>query len=264
MEELYSTWCDRRLAIDGRDGYLEWNGALHPCPGKDVTVGLLNDDRMLYIRLSTQNRAIQRRILDAGLMVWIDETGGRDQAYGIHFPLPNLGTDRDFEHPPEPGRRVEKGADRPDGPLPFPDLSRGNIEITRPGKSEFSVIAADHSDPYGIRCRIGSTRGTLVYELQVPLIRDEKTATGIATNMPQMIGIGLVTGEESRPAPGWGDGGADRGGRRGPGGTGRGPEGRGGGMGPPPQGPPDGTGGGGREKVESVDLWLKVHLATRP
>lgn len=91
MKELHCAWHDRPAAGGAEDEWLEWNRALHWLPEEEVTVGLLNDDRMLYLRLSARNRAIQRQVMAAGLTVWLDETGGRSEIYGIRFPLPSRG-----------------------------------------------------------------------------------------------------------------------------------------------------------------------------
>lgn len=263
MEELYSTWCDRQVIIDGLDEGTEWENALHSVAKAELTVGLLNDEKMLYLRLSTRNQAIQRQVLTAGLTVWFDETGGRGQIYGVHFPLPIQIRRPSLERWPASGRDGAKRMDPPDVADLFSEISRGEIETTRPGENEHSMISADHSSPYGIECRVGNTKGALVYELRVPLIRDKNTSHGIAVSKPKIIGIGLVTGEDEHLRQGAGDRGGGPGGGRGPGGMGGGPEGRGGGMGQPSQGSPGGM-GGIQETMKPINQWLKVHLAERP
>jgi len=268
MQELHCAWHDRPAVGGAEDEWLEWNRALHWLPKEEVTVGLLNDDRMLYLRLSMNNRAIQRQVMTAGLTVWLDETGGRNETYGIRFPLPSRGMEPGSERRPSMERNGEGPMDLPDGPDPFRIISKGDMEITRPGRNEYVVMLADNSDPNGPRGRIRSVQGALVYELQVPLVRDERSPFGIAAIRPKIIGIGLVTGEDSWPSSRWGGDGGGRGGGRGPGGSGPSgfggePGGKGGGTGPP-QGPPGGMDGGGRTKTKSVDLWLKVHLAEHP
>lgn len=263
MEELYSTWSDRQVTIDGLDDGTEWENALHSVAKGEITVGLLNDEKTLYLRLSTRNQAVQRQVLTAGLTVWFDETGGKEQTYGVHFPLPIQNRRPGSGPRPASGRDGAKRMNSSDMADLFSEISRGEIEITRPRKNEYSMISADQSSPYGIQCRIGNTKGALVYELRVPLIRDEKSYHGIAVNKPKIIGIGLVTGEAEQPRQGAGDRGNGRGGGRGPGGMGGGLEGRGGGMGQPPQGPPGGM-GSIRETMKPINQWLKVHLAARP
>ena len=262
MEELYSTWSDRQVTIDGLDDGTEWENALHSVAKGEITVGLLNDERTLYLRLSTRNQAVQRQVLTAGLTVWFDETGGKEQIYGVHFPLPIQNRRPGSEPRPASGRDGAKRMNSSDMADLFSEISRGEIEITRTRKNEYSMISADQSSPYGIQCRIGNTKGALVYELRVPLIRDENSYHGIAVNKPKIIGIGLVTGEGEQPRQGAGDRGGGRGGGRGPGGMGGGLEGRGGGMGQPPQGPPGGM--GSIETMKPINQWLRVHLAERP
>jgi hypothetical protein len=261
MDEMYSAWCDRQVTIDGLDEGAEWENALHLVAKGEITVGLLNDERMLYLRLSTRNQAIQRQVLTTGLTVWFDETGGQDEIYGVRFPLPIQNRRPGLERRPASGRDGAKRMDPSDRPDPFSEMSQGDIEITRPEKNEHSMISADHSSPYGIQCRVGNTKGALVYELRVPLIRDENSFHGIAVNKPKIIGIGLVTGEDEQPRQGMGDRGGRGGGGR-PGGMGGGPEGKGGG-GQPPQGPPGGM-GDIQETMKPINQWLKVHLAERP
>lgn len=257
MEELYSTWCDRRVTIDGIGDNVENATALHYVymPDGGFTVGIMNDEKMLYLRLSTRNQALQRKIVTAGLFVWLNETGNRKLSYGIHFPLPAKDGEPGLqERPTVPGRddinRMEP-AGRPDL---FTEMSPGNIEIIGPGENSRSVIVAGHTSLDGFRCRIGKTGDAFVYELQVPLIKNGKSPHGIAVNKPKTIGIGLVTGENEQSQQDRGSGPGRSGGRRRGGGPNR--------SGQQPQGQQDG--GGMQDKEQSIDSWFKVHLAEQP
>ena len=254
LEELYSTWCDRRVTVDGIDGGTEWDGALHLLAKQEITVGLLNDEKRLYLRLSTRSQAVQRQIMTAGLTVWFDERGGSQRLLGIHYPLPSQNRRPDFERRPESRKEGAKRTDRPEGIEPLREMRPGEIEITYAEKNEHSTISADPPSAHGVQCRIGEAGGLLVYELRVPLIRDGDSPYGIASQRPKAIGIGLETGQEEQPRGEMGGGG------RGPGGGGRGPTG--GGMGAPPQGPPGGM--GKPESAKPLAKWLKVHLAEGP
>lgn len=277
MEEMASVWRDRPVVIDGRDDGTEWKGALHTVAKGELTVGVLNDERMLFLRLSTRNRAIQRQIQRAGFTVWFDETGGQAKTYGIRFPLPRSGppTDRALPQGREGGRSGEsmKGpGDDSAGPGAVADIKgpgpsgpgslaavQSDIEVFRPDRKEHSTIAAEDSSPGGLRCRLGISAGNLIYELQIPLAWSEAAPHGIALGRPRTIGIGLITGQEEQAqrspgGPGGGGPGGGMGGDRG---------GRGGAMGPPPEGPP-GSRDASQEKTQSVEQWLKVRLAERP
>jgi len=227
LEELYSTWCDRRVTVDGIDGGTEWDGALHLLAKQEITVGLLNDEKRLYLRLSTRSQAVQRQIMTAGLTVWFDERGGSQRLLGIHYPLPSQNRRPDFERRPESRKEGAKRTDRPEGIEPLREMRPGEIEITYAEKNEHSTISADPPSAHGVQCRIGEAGGLLVYELRVPLIRDGDSPYGIASQRPKTIGIGLETGQEE-----------------------------------PPQGPPGGM--GKPESAKPLAKWLKVHLAEGP
>lgn len=262
MEELYSIWCDRQITVDGISEGSEWNRARHYVYISDdggLTVGVLNDEKMLYLRLSTRNQALQREIMAAGLFVWLNETGNQKLTYGIHFPLPA----KDVEPGPwkrstVPGKNSINQIEPSSKPDLFTEISHGNIEIIRSKENESSVIVAGHTSQDGFQCRIGKTRDTFIYELQVPLIKNEKSPHGIAVNKPKIIGIGLVIGENEHSRQEIGDRGSGTGGGRGPSGPGGGP----GDSGQPPQGQHDM--GGMKNKEQSINFWFKVHLAERP
>jgi len=135
VEELKSTWRDRKVVIDGIDHVQEWENALHYIKGKDITIGILNDEDALYIRLLTHNVAIQQQLLTAGFIIWFDGTGGNKKLYGIHFPLPTLNKDSGI-------------SDK------LLQASQGDMEILQPGKNEFSTITPDSSASYGLQCHM--------------------------------------------------------------------------------------------------------------
>ncbi|MCE5283203.1 MAG: hypothetical protein LLG93_13995 [Deltaproteobacteria bacterium] len=231
----------------------------------ELTVGLLNDERMLYLRLSTRNRAIQRQILRAGLTLWFDETGGQAKTYGIRFPLPRSGPPTDRTPPQDrEGGRSGEGMKGPGDDRVGLGAVQSDIEVFRPDSKEHSTIAAEDSSPGGLRCRLGISAGNLVYEIQIPLLRSEAARHGIALATMKTIGVGVITGqdEQTQQSPGGWGGGPDGGGGPG-GGMGGDRGGRGGAMGPPPQGPPGGR-DATQEKTQSVEQWLKVRLAERP
>ncbi|MDD5167767.1 MAG: hypothetical protein PHN75_03040 [Syntrophales bacterium] len=272
MEEINSTWCDRKVVIDGIDGGREWESARHSLAKGDVTIGIMNDEEALYVRLSTRNRAIRKQLLTTGFTVWFDETGGNNRMYGLRFPLPAWMEDPGPErlHPPS---RNHEGQNDPPGISDYlRRASQGDMEIVQPWKNEFSSIAAEYSASYGIQCRLGNMRGNFIYELRIPMIRNSSRPYGIAMRKTKTMGIGFETGElaERQAFTGGWDGGGRGPGGGGAGGPGGGPGGAGGGrdgqpdgMGRGPEGGPNGM-GDAQEMMKPIKLWLKVNLAVKP
>jgi hypothetical protein len=253
-EEINSTWLNRKIVINGIDNVQEWENALHHIKEKDITIGFLNDEDALYIRLSTRNMAIQQQVLTTGFTVWFDETGGNKRMYGIHFPLPPLNKDSHPERSHSPSGIHEEQTSSSGISNKLLQASQGDMEIIQPGKKEFSMIIPDYSSSDGIQCHMENIRDDFIYKLRVPLTRSNSQHYGIAMTKIRTIGIGFETGEiEHKHETTKGSGGRGRhGGGRGHGGnTGESPEG-------------EGSSSGNHEMMKSINTWLKVNLAAKP
>jgi hypothetical protein len=83
---LESHWRDREIVIDGDNG--DWAGPLAAVDDKHpITAAVANDDRFLYLVLSTADAMARRQIMRQGLIVWFDPAGGDKKHFGIKFPV---------------------------------------------------------------------------------------------------------------------------------------------------------------------------------
>jgi hypothetical protein len=80
-----SSFEEKPLTIDGSPS--DWNTTLNQKGNANYTYGISNDSTNLYLRLNTNDQALQRKIYMAGLTVWIDSTGKREKTLGIACPL---------------------------------------------------------------------------------------------------------------------------------------------------------------------------------
>jgi hypothetical protein len=263
MQEIYSAWCGHKLTADGIDYCGELKNTRNLIAKGEAVVAVQNDDKMLFLHISTRNQAIQRQLFANGFTVWFDAEGGKKKIYGLHYPLG--GNDSDRQQP------LHRGRDKRNEKAEMTDKQHenmtGDIEIFGPGENEHSRMSVADSASHGIQCRLKKTGANLVYELRVPLMRNDSSPYGIALNKVKIIGIGLETGENSQMNVDVGvrGGGGGRGGSGGPGG---GPGGGSGGMdrGAPAGGPGGESGGGpgGTGSMKPLNQWLKVHLTARP
>lgn len=253
MDEVESTWRDRAVTIDGIDNGIEWENSIYYFGEQKVAIGILNDESDLYIRLSSRDRNIQRQIVALGFTVWFDAKGGKKKTLGIHFPIGMQSS----------GIQVMRGVGRIERNEDTYQLqkmleeSQKEIEVFGPGKKESCTLFVADAKELGINSKINFSKGNLVYELQIPLVRSESKPFGIGSEVSQTIGIGLETGEinveQMRNQMGGRGGGMGGIGGRGGGGSGgmRGGRGRTGRR-------------GGRQMTESIELWLKTELASDP
>lgn len=268
IKEIQSKWCDRTIEIDGIDNGTEWENARNYFEKEKVTIGVMNDDKTLFLRLSTRDRQIQRQLLSMGFTIWFDENCDKEKTLGIHFPLGMQWAGK----PVMPTNSRNSRASDSTMVNSMLTSVQTELELIEPGDSERNKIAIANALQFGINCRIGNTGGNLVYELQFPLHRTFDCPYGILTKSANAIRIGLEAGKMdlsqmkqgsgSRGDMGGGPGGGTGGGMGGgPGG------GMGGGMG---GGPGGGMGGGrgggqggpgGQQSTESFEMWIQATLA---
>jgi hypothetical protein len=168
------------MNIDGGDS--EWQSGLYYDKESDMVFGVRNDDTYAYVFLKTQNRSTQMQIMRQGLTVWFDREDGKNQAFGIKYPMRRQETRSGFSS----DTNEEK-------PQPFLDQEYPELEMIGPRKEDvqrFSPLEAP-----GVRVKLGRTRETLIYELCVPLKKTSEHPFAIEPNSAHRIGIEFETGE---------------------------------------------------------------------
>lgn len=185
-----SRWCDRTVTIDGIDSGAEWESARYFFDDEQVTVGLLNTESMLYVRVSTRDPRIQRELLAYGFTLWFSENGDKNKALGIRYPLGSQGDSTlTFGNAPMKQGPASSHAETLIASIPH------EIELFGPDKGQPSTVSSVEAAKYGIVCQIGNTKDNFVYELQYPLQRTEACPYGISVNQIRNLVIYFETGK---------------------------------------------------------------------
>ena len=246
--EITSRWLDREILIDGAN--TEWGYFIQYYHERTrANVCIFNDNNYLYIKISTSDRITQTQLISLGLTVWFDPDNRKQKIFGIHCPL---------------GVR-EKGI-----PVLSGRVNRTDEQFEKmiqDTQNELEIISSIHGKPIkislleaehdGVDCKLGMTNGILVYELKVPLTRNDQHPYAVGIEAGKTMDIGFETGkndvenmkksipeEKSTSAS---DDTTGYSGRMRP------PDKRRGGM------PPAGMTG---EITEQLNLWVEVTLAT--
>jgi hypothetical protein len=178
--KLTSDWQQGKMNIDGTD--TEWQRGLYYDNESDMLYGVRNDDQYVYIFLKTQNRSTQKQIMRQGLTVWFDRENGKNQTFGIKYPMSRQETHAGFS-PDSSEEKLHTFLDQE-----FPEL-----EIIGPKKEDIQRFSTLESP--GIRIKLGRTREALVYELCVPLKKTAEHPFAIEPISAHSIGIEFETGE---------------------------------------------------------------------
>ncbi len=269
--DLSSRWLDREVTVDG-DGS-DWQGATTYFEKQKLSVGVLNDDEFLYLAVFVGDSSDEAQVLLRGCTVWFDPSGGEEEVLGIHYPLglafddPSRSTDQRRGQRPGQEAAMRQGAPDADSLKKVLARQPKTLEIYGPEPGEFHAQGLSDN---GVEVALRVHETSLVYEIKIPLAKEDGLPFGIGTEPGDKIGVGLETPEVTLPKHGDG--------------TGRRPEGMGGGRGgmpggaPPPGGmpgggPPPGGMGGGRggpgggqrpEPPEPLNVWATVKLAPPP
>ena len=178
----------------------------------------------------------------SGLIVWFDPKGGKKKALGIKFPI---------------------GMSPGEGPMPRGDYGDDEEEpgFKKPGEenlNELEIIRSENEEPEkmevaeakGIEIKALPSRGGLIYELKIPLVRSDENPIAVGAEPGKTIGVGFETGKfdfnrmSRRPGRMPGTGGMPPMG----GGMGRGGMGR--------------MGGGMPQMAEELKIWATVKLGS--
>lgn len=265
---LRSSWLDREVVIDGRDG--EWEGAKYYIEKSNVDIGVLNDGEYLYLCVSAVERSLMMQVLGQGMTTWFNPKGNRDRAFGVRFPLGRLEAmrgDGDGSQRGLAGARGLDGRRRPGGAMgpgggdrmdpreleAFLEmaLEGQELEILYDGDEEGRRVGLAESEV--VEVRMDYDRGRLVYEMKVRLAQREPNGPGIGAVEGKRIGVGMMTAERAM---------GDRGVRRGDMGAG----GMGGAGVPgagmrPGRGMRPGMAPVGSAMTTPLEVWFQVRLA---
>ena len=249
MIDLKSHWRNRPVVIDGKNS--EWGTSLVLLDDKETSIGILNDSGYIYIGLVSTSRNLRSQVMRRGITFWFDVEGGKDEKFGVHYPLA-------YDAPrssPENGTDADNQSSAGQKDLPIDDL-----EIEGPGKDDHHPMT--FAEAAGIEVKYTIANGVLVYELKVPLSEKISSPFAIGAKPGMLIGVGAETSNNKstpKPPEGVSEGGGGRGEGMGGGGYGGG---GGGGRG-------HHGGGGSRDRSspgsqgEPFSMWAKVQLAVR-
>jgi len=184
--QMNSRWRDREIVVDGLDA--DWEGAKGYVEKLNVSIGLMNDESHLFVCLIFLDKRMQAQVMRQGLSVWFDPSGGNGKRFGIRFPLGMQGM----------RGRIERTSG--ESAVPNPDQIEGGIEAFQ---SELEILGPKENDrtrmplneANGIEVKTGRDRGILVYELKVPLVRNEHFPYAVGIGTRKTVSIGFETPE---------------------------------------------------------------------
>jgi len=219
--QIPSSWRTPGVTVDSATRV--WKSPFTPLKDTHLFIGMQNDSAFFYLRILAPEEEFRRRIAGPGMTVWLEAQDGKK--LGILYPM---------------GTGIH-------------DLEILGVE--KNDRTLFSPLEVP-----GVSVRVGSSDGSSMYELKVPLqaSKDRPYAVGAAPGSTFRIEIhterevvGMREGGGRSPGGEGGGYGGGGGGGGGFGGGGRGGGGRSGGQ-------------GGGAQLDPVDFKADINLAGPP
>ena len=187
-KQLESKWRTDEITVDGSNR--DWADNLVYNRDNDIAIGIVNDETDLYISISSTDRAMIQKIISGGFTVWFNTKGNKDKTIGIRYPIGTLGA---APRLPESlkGHRNKN----------YPDEQP--MESFRKRWEEFEIIKDEENislripidNEVGIEVRNSFYEGMFVYELKIPLYKEQDSPYALEAGESKIIGIGFETGK---------------------------------------------------------------------
>ena len=178
--QLESRWLDRSLSYKGKVS--EWNDCIVYPKDTKFGIGVMNDDKFLYLCMTSWDANVSAQIIRRGFTVMFEPKDGKGNRLGIHYPMgiPRSGLRHEKEEGPEIMK--EKLAE-----------SLEHVEILGPGKDDTCPTRTIISESMGIITRVVASEGNCVYEMKVPLKADSVNKFAINAGPGETIRLTLET-----------------------------------------------------------------------
>ena len=176
----------------------DWTDSLHYDPGSKLQYQVLNDGRMVYVRLKAADPTTQAKIVRLGLTVWLDTTGRNQHQFGVHYPLGG----------PLAGHGIadeSSRTDSPDADVPASDRQaarRERMTQTLANMREMELLnykgskeptLTDAQSQLGVKAALAiNEQEDLIYELAVPLRLLYHKLPTLAGGRPAVVGITIA------------------------------------------------------------------------
>ncbi len=161
-KQMTSIWQQEQIQMKG--GLSFWRSKVFEIPDKKFGVGFANDDRFMYLCLTTDDRTKIFQIFRNGFIVWFEPESSNYKTFGIKYPLVNA-----FDKPPqinEPAHGEMQGHDNQGG---FGRMLENQNEFEIVNQDKYPLLALPLINKEGIEPKLSFLEGRLIYELKIPL-----------------------------------------------------------------------------------------------
>lgn len=175
-----SSWPKSKPTVDGYCA--DWEGLVNYSLCDQFGIGVANDDRYLYLRLSAEDRRTMMQLLRCGLTISFQTSAPKLGFFALRFPVGG-------------NRLPREPRNSPDGQIDTALLSEQidavarQAQILGPRKHDTLFLQASILETYGILARMYPSFQYLIYEARIPLYDDSAANHAINPGKDDLITI---------------------------------------------------------------------------
>jgi len=166
-EQLISTWQNHEMKMNG--DLEEFRSTLHQVPDKNFLIGIKNDDKFLYLCLTTNDRGKVMQMFKAGFITWFLSESGDSKPFGISFPQANILPDQQQFKQNNQGLSGEfsRQQENPDNLIDKMVIQQTQLTIVN--EKKYPLVDLPLVNKEGIEAKLSVKDNLFVYELKVPI-----------------------------------------------------------------------------------------------
>ncbi len=180
-KEMTSSWQQEQIQMKGDLSF--WRNKVFEIPDKKFGVGFANDDKFMYVCLTTDDRSKIFQMFRNGFIVWFEPVSGDNKTFGIKYPLVNI-----MDKQPQMDESTREEMSAQNNQRSFGRMLENQNEFEIVNQDKYPLLALPLVNREGIEAKLSFLDGRLVYELKVPLVVSKQYS----------IAAGALPGEKIR------------------------------------------------------------------
>ncbi|MCL6097639.1 MAG: hypothetical protein M1391_03580 [Bacteroidetes bacterium] len=180
-KEMTSSWQQEQIQMKGDLSF--WRNKVFEIPDKKFGVGFANDDKFMYVCLTTDDRSKIFQMFRNGFIVWLEPVSGDNKTFGIKYPLVNI-----MDKQPQMDESTREEMSAQNNQRSFGRMLENQNEFEIVNQDKYPLLALPLVNREGIEAKLSFLDGRLVYELKVPLVVSKQYS----------IAAGALPGEKIR------------------------------------------------------------------
>ena len=166
-QQIISTWQNHEIKMNG--DVEEFRSAILQVPDKNYLIGFKNDDKFLYLCLTTNDRGKIMQMFKGGFITWFLPESSDSKPFGISFPQANILPDQQEFKQNNQGLSGEFSRRQENPDNLFDKMVIQQTQLTIVNEKKYPLVDLPLVNKEGIVAKLSVKDNLFVYELKVPL-----------------------------------------------------------------------------------------------